>query len=301
MMASEILHMENPFKAVMQFIIDIIIFWLKAFFYTLESLYYTLVPNRLRKLKDISGQIVLITGGGGGVAIKTTIDLLAKYGFHNCTGYTVDISNREEVYRKAEQTISEVGHVDILVNNAAIVCCRPFWDLPDRVIQNTYNVNIIGHYWTVKAFLPYMMHRNNGHIVTISSVTGMFGTYGCADYSATKYACIGFHESLFTDLKAHGYHGIQMTLVCPYYIDTGMFNGVRPRLVPMLEPQYVADKIVDAVRKNEVWCVLPNSIRLLTPLKCLLPAKVCWELMFRVIRGPDSMMMFERRGCLATG
>lgn len=43
--------MENPFKAVMQFIIDIIIFWLKAFFYTLESLYYTLMPNRLRKLK----------------------------------------------------------------------------------------------------------------------------------------------------------------------------------------------------------------------------------------------------------
>uniref|UniRef100_A0A1B0G671 Hydroxysteroid 17-beta dehydrogenase 11 n=1 Tax=Glossina morsitans morsitans TaxID=37546 RepID=A0A1B0G671_GLOMM len=202
---------------------------------------------------------------------------------------------------RLRQTISEVGHVDILVNNAAIVCCRPFWDLPDRVIQNTYNVNIIGHYWTVKAFLPYMMHRNNGHIVTISSVTGMLGTYGCADYSATKYACIGFHESLFTDLKAHGYHGIQMTLVCPYYINTGMFNGVRPRLVPMLEPQYVADKIVDAVRKNEVWCVLPNSIRLLTPLKCLLPAKVCWELMSRVIRGPDSMMMFERRGCLATG
>jgi len=200
-------------------------------------------------------------------AIKTAVDLLAKHGYENCKGYVVDISDREQIYQRASQVTEEVGPVDILINNAGIVCCKPFWELHDRVIQNTYNINIISHYWTVKAFLPHMMRNNRGHIVTVGSVTGMLGTYGCSDYAATKYACIGFHESLLTDLKAHGYDKIQMSLICPYYINTGMFSGVRPRMMPMLEPQYVADRIENAVRCNEVWCVLPNSIRLLTPLK----------------------------------
>ncbi|XP_017471425.1 PREDICTED: short-chain dehydrogenase/reductase family 16C member 6 [Rhagoletis zephyria] len=318
-----LLHMENPFKAIFQFVWDLLVFFLKATFFTLESIYYSLIPDRFRKIKEISGQVVLITGGGGGVgrllalnfaklnarvvvwdinqeAIKTTVDLLGRNGF-TCKGYVVDISDREQVYERASQTINEVGNVEILCNNAGVVCCRPFWDLPDRVIQNTYNINIISHYWTVKAFLPHMMQNNLGHIVTVGSVTGMLGTYGCSDYSATKFACIGFHESLLTDLKAHGYDRIQMTLICPYYINTGMFSGVRPRMFPMLEPQYVADRIIEAVRKNEVWCVLPNSIRMLTPLKCLLPAKVCWELMSRVIRGPESMMMFQGRGRVPAG
>ena len=58
-----------------------------------------------------------------------------------------------------------------------------------------------------------------------------------------------------------------MTLVCPYYIATGMFNGVKPRLFPMLEPKYVADKIVSAVLKNEVNCTIPSSVRTFLPLK----------------------------------
>ncbi|XP_013118278.1 short-chain dehydrogenase/reductase family 16C member 6 [Stomoxys calcitrans] len=323
-MTSDLLHMENPVYAIFVFLLDLAIFSLKSVFYILESLYYTLIPDRLRKLKDVSNKVVLITGGGGGVgrllalnfaklrarvviwdinqeAIKTTVDLLARNGFHNCKGYVVDISDRDEVYQRAAQTINDIGHVDILVNNAGIVCCKPFWDLPDRVIQNTYNINVISHYWTVKAFLPHMIENNSGHIVTVGSVTGMLGTYGCTDYSATKYACIGFHESLLTELKTHGFDNIFMTLICPYYINTGMFSGVKPRMIPMLEPQYVADQIVAATRKNEVWCVLPNSIRTFTPLKCLLPAKMCWELMSRVVRGPESMMMFKGRGRVAAG
>lgn len=119
---------------------------------------------------------------------------------------------------------------------------------------------------TVKAFLPEMMEINRGHIVTVGSVAGLLGTYGCTDYSATKFACAGFHEALFTELRTHGYD-INLTLVCPYYIATGMFTGVKPRLMPMLTPEYVADKITSAVQKNEVNCVLPDSVRMLLPLK----------------------------------
>lgn len=111
-----------------------------------------------------------------------------------------------------------------------------------------------------------MMEINRGHIVTVGSLTGLIGTYGCTDYSATKFACTGFHESLFTELKTHGYD-INLTLVCPYYIATGMFTGVKPRLLPMLEPNYVADRITLAVQKNQVFITLPDAVRMLLPLK----------------------------------
>ena len=120
---------------------------------------------------------------------------------------------------------------------------------------------------TAKAFLPDMIADKNGHIVTVGSVTGLLGTYACTDYSATKFACVGFHESLFSELRAHGHDYIGMTLVCPYYINTSMFSGVKPRLFPMLEPKYVADKIVESTLKNEVNCTLPQSVRLFLPLK----------------------------------
>lgn len=89
-----------------------------------------------------------------------------------------------------------------------------------------------------------MILSKRGHIVTVGSVTGLLGTYACTDYSATKFACVGFHESLFSELKVHGHDYVNLTLVCPYYISTGMFSGVKPRLMPMLEPKYVADSIV---------------------------------------------------------
>lgn len=101
----------------------------------------------------------------------------------------------------------------------------------------------------------------------IVSVAGLLGTYGCTDYSATKFACVGFHEALYTELKTHGYDDIHMTLVCPYYIASGMFSGVKPRIMPMLTTKYVADQITLSVQKNEVNCTLPNSVRLLLPLK----------------------------------
>jgi all-trans-retinol dehydrogenase (NAD+) len=80
-----------------------------------------------------------------------------------------------------------------------------------------------------------------------------------------------------------------------------MFAGVKPRMMPMLEPKYVSDKIVESVRKNEVNCVLPDSIRISMPLKHILPAKMCWEMMSRVMKVPQSMMTFRGRGRATAG
>jgi short-subunit dehydrogenase len=74
-----------------------------------------------------------------------------------------------------------------------------------KIIQRIFiNYNsFLCLFQTAKAFLPEMMATNKGHIVTVGSVTGLMGTYACTDYSATKFACIGFHESLFTELRVN--------------------------------------------------------------------------------------------------
>lgn len=79
-------------------------------------------------------------------AIKATSDALRDEGF-DCAAYTVDISDKEQVYEVAKRVKLEVGKVDILINNAGIVTCRTLLDLPDKAIETTYGVNILSHYW----------------------------------------------------------------------------------------------------------------------------------------------------------
>lgn len=291
---------------------DTVLFLLLSCYYILESMFWTLVPNAFRPMKSLKGDVVLVTGGGGGVGKHLAVKL-ARLGARvvlwdinveglqkTCTAvtqegyeiasYVVDLADRPAVYAAAERVKKEIGKVDMLINNAGTVFGETLLKLSDVAIETTYKVNILSHYWTVKAFLPDMIASGKGHIVTVGSVAGLLGTYRCTDYSATKFATVGFHESLFTELRAHGHTTIHATLVCPAYINTGMFDGVTPRLMPMLEPDYVAETMIDSIRKNEVNCVMPAAVRTLLPLKCLLPAKMCWDLMYRVIQGPQSMM-----------
>ncbi|XP_003399292.1 estradiol 17-beta-dehydrogenase 11 [Bombus terrestris] len=298
-------------------IYDLLLFTGMAIIYISEAIILTFIPRRYR-VKSVKGEIALITGGAGGIGRLIAIKL-ANLGAHvviwdinktglkdtvqeirrsggKCWGYYCDITSREEVYRMAKIVQIEVGSVTLLINNAGYVYGKTLWELPDDEIIRTYKVNILSHYWITKAFMKDMMKNNHGHIVTVASVAGLLGTYNCTDYSATKFAAIGYHESLFTELKTHEYDGIHTTLVCPYFINTGMFHGVKPRLMPMLEPEYVAQEVVSGILLNQVIVVLPGSVRYLLPLKCLLPAKLCWALMYHIIQGPQSMMMFQGRG-----
>lgn len=74
-----------------------------------------------------------------------------------------------------------------------------------------------------------MMERNRGHIVTIASSAGILGLNGLADYCASKFATVGFDESIRFELEVQGKTDIHTTLVCPYAINTGMFAGVQSR------------------------------------------------------------------------
>lgn len=74
-----------------------------------------------------------------------------------------------------------------------------------------------------------MKEKNRGHIITIASGAGLFGVPSLVDYCASKFAAVGIHESIASELYTLKLDGIKTTLVCPYYINTGMFEGVKTR------------------------------------------------------------------------
>lgn len=82
---------------------------------------------------------------------------------------------------------------------------------------------------TLKAFLPSMLANNHGHIATIASSAGLGGVNSLLDYCASKFAAVGLHESLSMEIGALEKHGVKTTLVCPYLIHTGMFEGASGR------------------------------------------------------------------------
>ncbi|XP_054158148.1 short-chain dehydrogenase/reductase family 16C member 6-like [Oppia nitens] len=197
--------------------------------------------------------------------------------------YVCDVSDRAQVYETAKQVRESVGKVTILVNNAGIVSGKRFLETPDDHILRTFHVNAISHFWTIKAFLPDMMtstrngnNNNNkgyGHLVSVASVAGLSGTVRLTDYCASKFAAVGLDESLRLELQCDGYTGIKSTVVCPYFINTGMFDGVSSSIIPILEPTYVADEIMSAILTNQEVLVIPKLFYTLLSLKSLLPTK----------------------------
>jgi len=148
----------------------------------------------------------------------------------------------------------------VLINNAGVVSGKPLLELTDEAIERTFEINTLSLFRTTRAFLPGMMKKNSGHIVTIASAGGLIGVPKMTDYSASKFAAVGFDESLRVELKQLGYPKIQTTVVCPYYISTGMFKGVKTRfpwLLPIQEPEDAANKIIHAIERNKRRLLMP--------------------------------------------
>ena len=148
--------------------------------------------------------------------------------------YACNLAERASIEAAAARTLQEHGAVDILINNAGIVDGKRLLEATDAEIERTFAVNTLALFRTVRAFLPGMLAQGAGHIVTIASASGIAAVPRLADYSASKAAAIAFDESLRLELKHDG-APVRTTVVCPFYIRTGMFEGVRTRF-PLLLP-----------------------------------------------------------------
>ncbi|KAI1889113.1 hypothetical protein AGOR_G00175730 [Albula goreensis] len=281
----------------MNFFLETLKVLILSIYYNLEAFVKLFIPARR---KSVSGETVLITGAGSGIGRlmalefatknvtlvlwdisqegnKETAHLVKEKGASSVHTYICDCSKKPEVYRVADQVKREVGDVTILINNAGIVTGKKFMDAPDSLVEKTMEVNALAHFWTYKAFLPAMMASNHGHLVSIASSAGLIGVNGLADYCASKFAAVGFAESVALELLAKGKDGIKTTIVCPFFINTGMFDGCNskwPRLIPILDPTYVAKKVVDAILTDQVYLLLPKSLYFMMALKNIVPTKL---------------------------
>lgn len=234
-------------------------------------------------MTSFEGKNVLITGSASGIGrlmarkaaargaklILWDIDLagleslseqILQWGYRPAAYYRCDISNPDEIRDVAARVLAEHGKVDILINNAGIVSGKPLLELTDEAIVRTFDVNTLSLFRITRAFLPAMLAQKSGHIVTIASAGGLIGVPKMTDYSASKFAAIGFDDSLRVELKRMGHKYIRTTVVCPYYINTGMFQGVKTRfpwLLPIMEPEEAVDKIINAIEKNKLRLVMP--------------------------------------------
>ncbi len=244
-------------------------------------------------MKSLKGKNILITGGAAGIGREMALlfarekanlilmdinktklketekevsALGAKVSVHPC-----DVSDHKAV-EKIARLVKKEGDVDILINNAGIVIGKSISDISYEEMKKTIDINLLGLMWMTKQFLPDMIKRGSGHIVNIASAAGLLAVPRMGDYCATKFGVVGFTDSLRMEMKKYGHRFVKITCVCPSVIDTGMFQGFQaPMFNPILKPLYVAQKVVDAVKKEKTYVKLPAMVKI-TPLLKFFPA-----------------------------
>ena len=249
--------------------------------------------------KSLKDEVVFISGAASGIGRQMALEFVrqgakvvvadiedkkARVVAHECNsiskdkafGVLCDVTSIESVKSAAEAARNKFGNVTILINNAGIVSGKLITELSYEAIERTFKVNAISHFYTIKEFLPSMLEKNKGHIVTIASVAGLGGVSKMTDYCASKYAAVGIDDSLRNELKSLN-SSVKTTCVCPYYINTGMFKGVTTKfnfITPMLNEDWVAGRIIKAVKLDEEMLLMPNIMKSASLIKALFPISV---------------------------
>ena len=239
---------------------------------------------------------VLITGGASGIGkimgrmalekgakcfiiwdinmvnIDATRKELGKYG--KVVGYMVDVSKNELVEDMYKKTVEDCGDIDILINCAGIITSNKTFDqqTPDEIVR-TISINTIAPMFVARAVLPDMLRRNRGHLCTIASAGGMLSNPKMSVYAASKWGAIGWSDSVrieLQDMKSD----VHMTTVAPYYINTGMFDGVKSSIIPILKPEYVAKRIIRAIERNKMFRGIPFGFHFIRFWQFVLPTRI---------------------------
>lgn len=179
-------------------------------------------------------------------------------------GFNVDVSNIEQIEETAKKVKQEIGVVDVLINNAGIIVGKYFSEHSLSDISKTMEVNANAPMFITKVFLNDMLYQNSGHICNIASSGGILSNPKMSVYAASKWSLIGWSDSLRLEMIQMN-KAVNVTTIMPYFINTGMFDGVKSKL-PILEPEATALKIIKAIEKNKKMLTIPGYLYRLTRL-----------------------------------
>lgn len=252
-------------------------------------------------MKNVAGKRVLITGAAMGLgkmfaensvaegaasvvlwdvnetALKETHEELVARG-GNVHSYVVDLADREAIEATADLVRTEVGAPQVLFNNAGVVRGNHyFWETDNvRDTEFTIRINTLAPMFVTRAFLPDMIADGGEcRLINLASAAGLTSNPRMASYAASKWAAVGFSDSVRLELEQAGHSHVKVTTVCPYYIKTGMFEGAKAGLLlPLLEPQDVVDTVWKAMKKGEPFVVMPKTVLLSETIKGVFPTQV---------------------------
>ncbi|ANB14318.1 short-chain dehydrogenase/reductase [Sugiyamaella lignohabitans] len=215
--------------------------------------------------------LVLITGGASGLGYQMAL-LFHQKGFEvivldihvperhsripKVTYYQCDVSNIEEISAIAKTIRDTHGTVTVLVNNAGVMKgAKKTVDLGYTEMRTTLDINLLASFLTVRTFVPDMVSRHRGYVVTIGSVLGYVSPAKLSLYGASKAGLIALHESLTHELGPPNFPetGVRTLLVSPGQLKTSLFMDVRSPYVfiaPVLEPSRAARAVVEALEKG---------------------------------------------------
>lgn len=217
-------------------------------------------------MQNLTGKTALITGAGRGIGRSTAI-AFAKEGIHvgllgrtaenlekvaiELTEYGVkvslaaaDVADHESVIAAVEHIKSELGEIDILINNAGIGKFAKFLELSPEEFKNIIDVNLMGIYHVTRAVLPGMIEQKSGDIINISSTAGERGGAVTSAYSASKFGVIGLSESLMQEVRKHN---IRVTALTPSTVATDLAfaeNLTDGNPENVMQPEDLADLMV---------------------------------------------------------
>jgi len=219
-------------------------------------------------------KVVLITGGIGdiGTAIAKQLDKgygkvvaldiahadkvapwleqFKKDGFHNILYRQMDVTNFDQCHQVISALAEELGHIEVLVNNAGITRDAVFHRMTKQQWDEVLRVNLDGMFNVTRNVVEYMRDQEYGRIVNISSVNAQKGQFSQANYAASKAGIYGFTKSLAQELMAKN---ITVNSLSPGYVDTRLMAGIRPDILEAIIESIPAKRL--AKPEEIAWAV----------------------------------------------
>lgn len=248
-----------------------------------------------RAIAERAAAVVLWDINGEALA-ETHRELVALGG--NVHAYVVDLALVSDIAVTAARVRAEVGDPDIVINNAGVVRSKPFWEHDQtRDIAFVMDINTLALMHVAREFLPGMIAGGRpSRLLNVASASGMLSLPKMSVYAASKWAVIGWSDSVRLELLGAGHDHVKVTTLIPSYIKTGMFDGARaPLLTPLMEPDYVVDRAWRAMKLGKARLMLPWTVALSSALRGLLPQPLWDWVAGRIFKVYSSMDEFTGR------